>query len=112
MSHAARNFASRRLLFAASFNAVRVAFADEAQWARIDDVVIDGTATGPEYLHFLCTLPDAYRGDVLLILNDSAFLSSGSPNGDRALYALQSEEAKSYVETRMLAEPAARAVAA
>jgi hypothetical protein len=103
--------ASRRLLFVESFDAIRAAFAHDVHRARIDDVIIDGTATGAEYLHFLCTLPAAYRGDVLLLLDDSAFLSSGSADGDRALHALPAAEAQAYVETRMLAEAATAAAA-
>ena len=101
-----------RLMFVESFDAISFALTQGAQRSRIEDVIIDGTATGAEYLHFLCTLPAAHAGDVLLILNDSAFLSSTHGGVDRALYALRPEDAQLYLETKMFAEPADAAAAA
>src|SRR5437870_9992316 len=68
--------ASHRLMFVESFSAIRFALAPGVDCARIEAVIIDGTATGAEYLHFLCTLPEAYAGDILLLLDGSALLSS------------------------------------
>ena len=72
----------------------------------IEAVIIDGTATAAEYLHLLSVLPPAYAGDVLLIENDSAFVSATGRGGDRVLYALRPEDVRFYLETKMLTAPA------
>ena len=59
-----------------------------------------------EYLRLLSELPAAYAGDVLLIENDSAFVSATGRGGDRVLYALRPEDVQFYLETKMLTAPA------
>jgi len=50
-------------------------------------------------------LPAAYAGDVLLIEDDSAFVSATGRGGDRVLYALRPEDVQFYLETKLLTAP-------
>ena len=106
--------APRRLIFAESFGVIPYALARgiEEMGKDIECVVIDGTATAAEYLHLLSVLPTAYAGDVLLIENDSAFVSAMGRGGDRVLYALRPEDVQFYLETKMLTAPSASMAAA
>ena len=101
--------APRHVIFAESFGVIPFALARgiEEMGKDIEAVIIDGTATAAEYLHLLSVLPPAYAGDVLLIENDSAFVSATGRGGDRVLYALRPEDVRFYLETKMLTAPAA-----
>ena len=101
--------APRHVIFAESFGVIPFALARgiEEMGKDIEAVIIDGTATAAEYLHLLSVLPTAYAGDVLLIENDSAFVSATGRGGDRVLYALRPEDVQFYLETKMLTAPAA-----
>ena len=101
--------APRHVIFAESFGVIPFALARgiEEMGKDIEAVIIDGTATAAEYLHLLSVLPTAYAGDVLLIENDSAFVSATGRGGDRVLYALRPEDVRFYLETKMLTAPAA-----
>ena len=101
--------APRHVIFAESFGVIPFALARgiEEMGKDIEAVIIDGTATAAEYLHLLSVLPPAYAGDVLLIENDSAFVSATGRGGDRVLYALRPEDVQFYLETKMLTAPAA-----
>ena len=108
----ARN-APRRMIFVGSFGVIPYALArgvDELG-EDIDSVIIDGTATASEYLHLLSKLPAAYGGDVVLIEDDSAFVSATGRGGDRVLYALRPEDVQFYLETKMLTAPPREAAA-
>ena len=106
--------APRRLIFVASFGVIPYALARgvEELGKDIENVIIDGAATASEYLHLLSELPPAYNGDVVLIENDSAFVSATGRGGDRVLYALGPDDVQFYLETKMLTRPAAETVAA
>ena len=99
--------APRRLIFVGSFGVIPYALAHgiDDLGEDIDSVVIDGTATASEYLHLLSKLPAAYAGDVVLIEDDSAFVSATGRGGDRVLYALHPEDVQFYLETKMLIAP-------
>ena len=101
--------APRHVIFAESFGVIPFALARgiEEMGKDIEAVIIDGTATAAEYPHLLSVLPPAYAGDVLLIENDSAFVSATGRGGDRVLYALRPEDVQFYLETKMLTAPAA-----
>ena len=96
--------APHRMIFVGSFGVIPYTLArgvDELG-EDIDSVIIDGTATASEYLHLLSELPVAYAGDVVLIEEDSAFVSATGRGGDRVLYALCSRDVQFYLETKML----------
>lgn len=105
--------APRRLIFVGSFGVIPYALARGVDdlGEDIDSVVIDGTASASEYLHLLSKLPAAYAGDVLLIEDDSAFVSATGRGGDRVLYALRPEDVQFYLETKMLTAPPREAAA-
>ena len=105
--------APRRLIFVGSFGVIPYALARgvDVLVEDIDSVVIDGTASASEYLHLLSKLPAAYAGDVLLIEDDSAFVSATGRGGDRVLYALRPEDVQFYLETKMLTAPPREAAA-
>jgi len=105
--------AQRRIIFVESFGVIPFALARgvEELGKDVEGVIIDGTATAAEYLHLLSTLPAAYHGDVMLILKESAFVSSTGRGGDRVLYALRPEDVQFYLETKTLTA-AAETVAA
>ena len=105
--------APRHVIFAESFGVIPFALARgiEEMGKDIEAVIIDGTATAAEYLHLLSVLPPAYAGDVLLIENDSAFVSATGRGGDRVLYALRPEDVQFYLETKMLTAPTREAAA-
>ena len=100
--------APRHVIFAESFGVIPFALARgiEEMGKDIECVVIYGTATAVEYLRLLSELPAAYSGDVLLIENDSAFVSATGRGGDRVLYALRPEDVQFYLDTKMLTAPA------
>ena len=105
--------APHRMIFVGSFGVIPYALArgvDELG-EDIDSVIIDGTATASEYLHLLSKLPAAYAGDVVLIEDDSAFVSATGRGGDRVLYALRPEDVQFYLETKMLTAPLREAAA-
>ena len=105
--------APRRLIFVESFGVIPFALARgiEEMGKDVECVIVDGTATAAEYLHLLSALPAAYAGDVVLIQNDSAFVSATGRGGDRVLYALRPEDVQFYLDTKMLTAQA-QAVAA
>ena len=105
--------ASRRLIFVGSFGVIPYALARgvEELGQDIETVIIDGAANAAEYLHLLSKLPAAYAGDVVLIQDDSAFVSATGRGGDRVLYALAPEDVHFYLETKMLIAPAETAAA-
>jgi len=96
--------APRRLIFVESFGVIPFALARgiEEMGKDVECVIVDGTATAAEYLHLLSALPAAYAGDVVLIQNDSAFVSATGRGGDRVLYALRPEDVQFYLDTKML----------
>jgi hypothetical protein len=98
--------ASRRLIFVESFGVIPFALARgvEELGQDVEAVIIDGSASAAEYLHLLSTLPTAFHGDVVLILNDEAFVSATGRGGDRVLYALRPDDVRFYLETKMLTE--------
>ena len=102
----------RRLIFVHSFGVIPYALTRgvEQLGKDVECVIIDGNASATEYLHLLSTLPAAFAGDVVLIENDSAFVSATGRGGDRVLYALRPDDIRFYLETKMLT--AASAVAA
>jgi len=58
------------------------------------------TLTNPaEYFQLLSTLPPHYEGDVVLTMQESAFVSSAGSGGDRLLHALSPEESRAYFAT-------------
>ena len=103
----------RRLIFVGSFGVIPYALARgvEELGEDIDSIVIDGAATASEYLHLLSTLPPAYAGDVVLIGDDSAFISATGRGGDRVLYALRPDDVQFYLETKLLTGAAVEAAA-
>ena len=100
--------APRHLIFVESFGVIPFALARgiEEMGKDVECVIVDGTATAAEYLHLLSALPAAYAGDVVLIQNDSAFVSATGRGGDRVLYALRPEDVQFYLDTKMLTAPA------
>ncbi|HEV2720356.1 MAG TPA: hypothetical protein VG323_10095 [Thermoanaerobaculia bacterium] len=96
--------APRRLIFVHSFGVIPYAIKRgvEELGKEIESVVIDGTATAGEYLQLLAMLPASFNGDVVLILDDGAFLSASGRGGDRVLYTLAPDDLRFYLETKML----------
>ena len=91
--------APRHVIFAESFGVIPFALARgiEEMGKDVECVIV----------HLLSVLAPAYAGDVLLIENDSAFVSATGRGGDRVLYALRPEDVQFYLETKMLTAPAA-----
>jgi len=105
--------APRRLIFVGSFGVIPYALSrgvDELG-KDIEAVIIDGTADAAEYLHLLSRLPAAYTGDVVLIQDDSAFVSATGRGGDRVLYALGPDDVQFYLEAKLLTSPPQSAAA-
>ena len=73
---------------------------------NVECVIIDGASAAGEYFHLLSTLPAAYRGDVVLLMNESAFVSSSADGGDCVLSVLCADDVPAYLETKMLTAPA------
>lgn len=105
--------APRRLIFVGSFGVIPYALARgvEELGKDIESVIIDGSANAAEYLHLLSTLPTTYAGDVVLIEEESAFVSATGRGGDRVLYALRPEDVQFYLETKLLTAPTETAAA-
>ena len=105
--------APRRLIFVGSFGVIPYALAHgvEDLGKDIEAVIIDGAANAAEYLHLLSRLPASYAGDVVLIQNDSAFVSATGRGGDRVLYALGPDDVEFYLEAKMLTSAAQTAAA-
>ncbi len=105
--------APRRLIFVGSFGVIPYALARgvEELGKDIEAVVIDGAADAAEYLHLLSRLPLSYAGDVVLIQDDSAFVSATGRGGDRVLYALGPDDVQFYLEAKMLTSPPQSAAA-
>jgi len=100
--------APRRLIFVGSFGVIPYALARgvEDLGKDIEAVIIDNAANAAEYLHLLSRLPASYAGDVVLIQDDSAFVSATGRGGDRVLYALGPDDVEFYLEAKMLIAPA------
>jgi hypothetical protein len=100
--------APRHLIFVESFGAIPFALARGVQerGQDVECVVIDGASAAGEYFHLLSTLPAAYRGDVVLLMNESAFVSSSADGGDCVLSVLCANDVPVYLETKMLTAPA------
>ena len=105
--------APRRLIFVGSFGVIPYALARgvEELGKDIEAVVIDGAADAAEYLHLLSRLPASYAGDVVLIQDDSAFVSATGRGGDRVLYALGPDDVQFYLEAKRLTSPPQSAAA-
>jgi hypothetical protein len=106
--------APRRIIFVESFKAIPFALAGGIeQTARdIEAVIVDGAATAAQYLQLLSTLPMTYNGDVVLIGDESAFVSAAGRGGDRVLYALRPGDVLFYLETKQLIAPPSEALPA
>jgi len=105
--------APRRLIFVGSFGVIPYALQRgvEELGKDIEAVVIDGAANAAEYLHLLSRLPASYAGDVVLIQDDSAFVSATGRGGDRVLYALGPDDVQFYLEAKLLTSPPQSAAA-
>ncbi|HEY6136989.1 MAG TPA: hypothetical protein VI670_04430 [Thermoanaerobaculia bacterium] len=105
--------APRRLIFVGSFGVIPYALERgvEDLGRDIEAVIIDGAANAAEYLHLLSRLPASYAGDVVLIQDDSAFVSATGRGGDRVLYALGPDDVQFYLEAKMLTSSAQSAAA-
>ncbi|HKS22435.1 MAG TPA: hypothetical protein VJZ76_06540 [Thermoanaerobaculia bacterium] len=99
--------APRRLIFVGSFGVIPYALQRgvEELGKDIETVIIDGAANAAEYLHLLSRLPASYAGDVVLIQDDSAFVSATGRGGDRVLYALGPDDVQFYLEAKLLTSP-------
>jgi hypothetical protein len=100
--------ASRRLVFVESFGVIPFALARgvEESGQDVECVIIDGAPTANEYFHLLSTLPATYHGDVVFLMNESAFVSSSADGADSVLSVLCADEVPIYLETKMLTAPA------
>jgi hypothetical protein len=98
--------AENRVIFAETFSILRGAL-DHASH-DVDRLIIDGTASGSQFLELLTSLPHAFIGDVLFIRDgETSYLSTVGRGDGRLLYALTSTDVQFYLETHRLIAKAA-----
>lgn len=73
---------------------------------RIERVIIDDASVDAvRFIRFVTSLPEEFRGDVLYIAGEnSAFLSSATRDGGRAMYELDDDDVRFYAAANGLVE--------
>jgi len=67
---------------------------------EIEQVIFDRSVNAVELLEFLANLPVSFRGDVLAITGDTAYLSSVLRGDGRILYNLRKTDVEFYAQVQ------------
>ena len=97
--------ASSRLLMLESFTVLRYTLSAHVIDLDIDvdRVILDKAVSPAEYLSLLASLPSTFNADIVLICEDeTTFISSKCPGGDRVLYQLSPDDLRFYLEANGL----------